>query len=131
MFNLPFFLGLFPLVVLVVLIINVKMPVYKAVLITLALVLGITYFAFDTPASDLANAVGYGILKGLWPIVIVIFGAIFAYNLMRVRLASSVINSPASLTTAVFSFFSLPGALVPSWKLLLVSRPLWLFRSGF
>ena len=99
MFNLPFFLGLFPLVVLVVLIINVKMPVYKAVLITLALVLGITYFAFDTPASDLANAVGYGILKGLWPIVIVIFGAIFAYNLMQKTGAISVIRDQLSRVT--------------------------------
>lgn len=99
MFNLPFFLGLFPLVVLVVLIINVKMPVYKAVLITLALVLGITYFGFHTPADVLANAVIYGILKGLWPIVIVIFGAIFAYNLMQKTGAISIIRDQLSRVT--------------------------------
>ncbi len=99
MFNLPFFLGLFPLVVLVVLIINVKMPVYKAVLITLALVLGITYFAFDTPASALANGVIYGALKGLWPIAIVIFGAIFAYNLMQKTGAIGIIRDQLSRVT--------------------------------
>lgn len=99
MFNLPFFLGLFPLVVLVVLIINVKMPVYKAVLVTLALVLGITYFGFDTPAPVLANAVAYGLLKGLWPIVIIIFAAVFAYNLMLKTGAMNIIRDQLSRVT--------------------------------
>lgn len=99
MFSLPFFLGLFPLVVMVVLIINVKMPVYKAVLITLALVLGITYFFFDASPTMLTNAVAYGAIKGLWPIAIVIFGAIYAYNLMQQTGAISIIRDQLSRVT--------------------------------
>lgn len=78
----PFFMGAFPLAVMVLLIVWVKMPIHKSVLITLALVLAITGLYFHTPVEVLTNSVIYGVLKGLWPIVIVIFGAIFSYNLM-------------------------------------------------
>ena len=99
MFNLPFFLGLFPLVVLVVLIINVKMPIWKAVLITLALVLGISYWGMGASIPMLTNAVAYGAIKGLWPIAIIIFAAIFAYNLMQKTGAIGVIRDVLSRVT--------------------------------
>lgn len=79
----PFFLGIFPLLVMIVLILKIKTPIHYAVLITLALTLLITYLFWHTSVRTLGLAITYGALKGLWPIIIVILGAIYSYNLMQ------------------------------------------------
>ncbi|AIJ08532.1 MULTISPECIES: L-lactate permease [Edwardsiella] len=79
---LPFFLGILPLAVMIVLILKLKTPIHLAVLITLALTLAVTGLYWHTPLQTLGSALIYGALKGLWPIVIVILGAIYSYNLM-------------------------------------------------
>ncbi|MEH2921434.1 L-lactate permease [Samsonia erythrinae] len=78
-----FLLGSFPLIVMIVLILKIKIPIHYAVLITLALTAIITAIFWHTPLQTLGLAAGYGALKGLWPIVIVILGAIYSYNLMQ------------------------------------------------
>ncbi len=77
-----FLLGVFPLLVMIVLILKVKTPIHYAVLVTLAITLAFAWLFWDTPLQTLGSAVGYGIGKGLWPIIIVILGAIYSYNLM-------------------------------------------------
>ncbi len=79
----PFFLGILPLLVMIVLILKIKTPIHYAVLITLALTLIITYLFWHTSVRTLGLAITYGALKGLWPIIIVILGAIYSYNLMQ------------------------------------------------
>ncbi|KML68010.1 L-lactate permease [Pectobacterium peruviense] len=78
-----FLLGSFPLLVMIVLILKIKMPIHHAVLITLTLTVIITALFWHTPLRTLGLAAGYGALKGLWPIIIVILGAIYSYNLMQ------------------------------------------------
>ncbi|ELV7529181.1 L-lactate permease [Edwardsiella ictaluri] len=79
---LPFFLGILPIAVMIILILKLKTPIHLAVLITLALTLTVTGLYWHTPLQTLGSALIYGALKGLWPIVIVILGAIYSYNLM-------------------------------------------------
>lgn len=92
MFTTSFFMAAAPLVVMVLLIVAARMPVHKAVLVTLAIVAGVCAFYFKTPAETLLNATLFGVVKGLWPIAIVIFAAIFAYNLMQKTGAVAVIR---------------------------------------
>ncbi|MBO2554320.1 L-lactate permease [Shewanella algae] len=77
-----FSLGVLPLLVMILLILKIKMPIHQAVLITLLLTLVEATIFWHTPALTLGSAMAYGVIKGLWPIVIVILGAIFSYNLM-------------------------------------------------
>ncbi|GAB1105765.1 MAG: L-lactate permease [Shewanella algae] len=77
-----FSLGVLPLLVMILLILKIKMPIHQAVLITLLLTLVEATIFWHTPAQTLGSAMAYGVIKGLWPIVIVILGAIFSYNLM-------------------------------------------------
>lgn len=76
-------MGAYPLAVLVLLILVARTPIHWAVSATFVLVLISAGFYFETPTQTLVNATFYGLLKGLWPIVVVIFGAIFSYNLMQ------------------------------------------------
>ncbi|BES85185.1 L-lactate permease [Pectobacterium araliae] len=78
-----FLLGSFPLLVMIVLILKIKMPIHYAVLITLTLTVMIAALFWHTPLKTLGLAASYGALKGLWPIIIVILGAIYSYNLMQ------------------------------------------------
>lgn len=94
--NIPFLMGAFPLVVMILAIAAFKMPVHKAVALTLVLVLGVAGFYFDTPAQTLTNSLMYGVIKGFWPIVVVIFGAIFSYNLMVKTGAINIIRNVLS-----------------------------------
>ncbi|MCR6679634.1 L-lactate permease, partial [Escherichia marmotae] len=42
--------------------------------------------------QNLKASVSYGALKGLWPIVIVILGAIFSYNVMQATKALDILR---------------------------------------
>ncbi|QHM71521.1 L-lactate permease [Mixta intestinalis] len=87
-----FTLGVVPLLLMVFLILKVKLAIHYSVLITLALTYGLTFFFWHTPVTTLNSAIAYGALKGLWPIVIVILGAIFSYNLMQATRAMDILR---------------------------------------
>lgn len=87
-----FALGVFPLLLMVFLILKVKTPVHYSVLITLALTCALTMLFWHTSTQTLGSAIAYGALKGLWPIVIVILGAIYSYNLMQVTRALDILR---------------------------------------
>ncbi|MEI7063360.1 L-lactate permease [Dickeya chrysanthemi] len=80
---LQFSLGVLPLLVMIILILKIKMPIHYSVLITLAITAILSLTVWHTPLQTLDSAIGYGVIKGLWPIVIVILGAIYSYNLMQ------------------------------------------------
>lgn len=96
---LPVFAGLFPLAVMTLLILRYKVPIYLSILITLVIVLGIAGWYLGTPAGTLERSVSYGVIKGFWPIVLVIFAAIFAYNVMLRTGAITVIEKSLSAVT--------------------------------
>ncbi|WP_199635549.1 L-lactate permease [Serratia sp. PAMC26656] len=88
-----FLLGLTPLLVMIILILKIKMPIHCAVLATLLLTLFLSAFIWHTPLQNLRAAVGYGAVKGLWPIVIVILAAIYSYNLMNTTNSMDVLRN--------------------------------------
>ncbi|WP_312686152.1 L-lactate permease [Kosakonia sp.] len=87
-----FALGLLPLMLMVFLILKVKTPIHYAVLITLALTCGLAMVFWHMPEETLRPALTYGALKGLWPIVIVILGAIYSYNVMQATRALAILR---------------------------------------
>ncbi|UXY12765.1 L-lactate permease [Kosakonia sp. ML.JS2a] len=87
-----FIVGLIPLLLMVFLILKIKMPVHYSVLITLALTYVLALLFWHTPMPTLESAIIYGALKGLWPIVIVILGAIYSYNLMQATRAMDILR---------------------------------------
>lgn len=68
------------------------MPIHYSVLITLTLTCVFTMLFWQMPTERLYAALAYGALKGLWPIVIVILGAIFSYNVMRTTYALDILR---------------------------------------
>lgn len=88
-----FLLGLTPLLVMIILILKIKMPIHYAVIITLILTLVLTKFFWHTPTQNLGYAVGYGVIKGIWPIVIVILAAIYSYNLMQATKSMDILRN--------------------------------------
>ncbi|MBT0724915.1 L-lactate permease [Rosenbergiella sp. S61] len=79
---LSFLLAITPLALLIFLILMLRVAVHYAVLITLLITWCIAAWHFDLSLQALSVASLYGAAKGLWPIVIVIFAAIYGYNLM-------------------------------------------------
>ena len=89
---LMFAIALSPLLLMVFLILKLKMPVHYSVLISLAFTAVLSVLFWDMPIQNLKASVGYGALKGLWPIVIVILGAIFSYNVMQATKALDILR---------------------------------------
>lgn len=79
---LSFFLGIIPLIAMIVMILKIKTPIHYAVIISLVITLAIAGIFWHTPVQNLTMSTLYGASKGLWPIIIVILGAIYSYNLM-------------------------------------------------
>ena len=79
---LSFLLAVSPLALLIILILMCRVAVHYAVLTTLVITWCIAGWHFEFPLQALSVASLYGAAKGLWPIVIVIFAAIYGYNLM-------------------------------------------------
>lgn len=96
---LPVLAGLFPLAVMTILILRYKVPIYLSILVTLVIVLAIAHWYLGTPTQTLTQSVLYGIVKGFWPIVLVIFAAIFAYNVMLRTGAMRTIEKSLSSVT--------------------------------
>ncbi|ANE73893.1 L-lactate permease [Dickeya solani] len=80
---LQFSLGVLPLLIMIILILKIKMPIHHSVLITLVITAILSVTVWHTSLQTLSSAIGYGVIKGLWPIIIVILGAIYSYNLMQ------------------------------------------------
>lgn len=79
---LSFLLGIIPLAALIVMILKLKTPIHYAVIISLIITLVLAGIFWKTPLQSLSMSALYGGSKGLWPIIIVILGAIYSYNLM-------------------------------------------------
>lgn len=89
---LMFALALSPLLLMVFLILKLKMPIHYSVLISLVFTAALSAIFWEMPVQNLKAAIGYGALKGLWPIVIVILGAIFSYNVMQATKALDILR---------------------------------------
>lgn len=71
-----------PVVLLIILMGFLKMSGDKSALITLATTVAIALFAFHLPAEDTGLSIVYGVLKAIFPILIIIIMAIFSYNVL-------------------------------------------------
>ncbi|WP_280672733.1 MULTISPECIES: L-lactate permease [unclassified Dysgonomonas] len=71
-----------PVVLLIVLMGFLKMAGHKSALITLIAAVVIGLFAFHLPVGDVGLSLIYGVLKAIFPILIIIIMAIFSYNVL-------------------------------------------------
>lgn len=76
-----FVLSLLPIIWLIIGLCLLKMPSYKASLITLLIAALEGLFIWHSPLINVLTAALEGFLMALWPIVIVIIAAIFTYNI--------------------------------------------------
>ena len=76
-----FLLALLPIIWLVIALVVLKWPTFKAAIGSLILcaLLAITYWKM--PFLDMFSAIGEGFAMALWPIILVILAAVFTYNL--------------------------------------------------
>lgn len=75
-------LAAIPVLLLIILMGFLKMSGDKSALITLAASVLIAIFAFNYQLDDTGLAVVYGVLKAIFPILIIIIMAIFSYNVL-------------------------------------------------
>lgn len=95
-----FLIAILPIIWLIVALSKLKMPAFKACLITLvfALVLAVGFWKLD--AVYAGSAVLEGTLNALWPICLVIIAALFAYNLtLRTGAMDSIKKMLAGVST--------------------------------
>lgn len=71
-----------PVVLLIVLMGFLKMSGDKSALITLLTTVVLALFAFSLPVADTGLSIVYGILKAIFPILIIIIMAVFSYNVL-------------------------------------------------
>lgn len=71
-----------PVLLLIILLGFLKMAGHKSALITLAASISVALFVFKFPLEDTGLAVVYGVLKAIFPILIIIIMAIFSYNVL-------------------------------------------------
>ncbi len=69
-----------PVVLLIVLLGFLKMPGEKSAFITLVVTILIAIFGFELSVNDTALSVLYGVIKAVFPILIIILMAIYSYN---------------------------------------------------
>ena len=89
----PFALALLPIIWLIVALVALHLPAWKAALGSFAIscVLALTWWGM--PVVEVASASLEGFLMALWPIVLVIIAAVFTYNLCVRTGAMDVIGS--------------------------------------
>lgn len=78
---LAFVLALLPILWLVVVLLVFRLPAWKAALGSFALACALALLVWHLPAREVATASLEGFCMALWPIVLVIIAAVFAYNL--------------------------------------------------
>lgn len=89
-----------PIVLLIVLLGIFKMPGDKSSVITLAVTILLALFAFHLPAADTFYSFLYGALKAISPILIIIWMAIYSYNVLVLTHKMEVLKQQfASIST--------------------------------
>lgn len=76
------FLAATPVLLLIILLGFLKLSGEKSAVITLAVTIFIAIFAFQLSPKDTGIAVLYGVVKAIFPILIIILMAIFSYNVL-------------------------------------------------
>ncbi|CAO3672047.1 unnamed protein product [Rhizopus stolonifer] len=76
-----FFVGLIPLLLLLVLLGVFSVPAYYASFVGLVLCIIISIFGWHMPAAQTFEAVGNGIVYANWPIMWLVFNAMLVYNI--------------------------------------------------
>ena len=104
-----FALALSPLLLMVFLILKLKMAIHYSVLISLVFTAALSALFWEMPVQNLKAAIGYGALKGLWPIVIVILGAIFSYNVMQATKALDILRDIRERTELPLAAYQVSG----------------------
>ncbi len=89
----PFVLALLPIIWLVVALIVLHLPAWKAAIGSFVIACGLALTWWGMPAIEVATASLEGFVMALWPIVLVIIAAVFTYNLCVRTGAMDVIGS--------------------------------------
>ncbi|KAG2176909.1 hypothetical protein INT43_007563 [Umbelopsis isabellina] len=76
-----FFVGLIPLIVVLVMLGGFKMPAHYSSLVGLIVCIFIAIFAWHMPAQQAFESVGNGIVYANWPIMWIVVNAMFVYNI--------------------------------------------------
>lgn len=97
---LMFAVALLPIIWLIVALLVLKWPAWKAAIGALALGAGLGGFVWQLPADQVFTAGLEGFLQALWPIVIVIIAAIFMY---RLCVATGAMDRIISMITSISS----------------------------
>lgn len=90
---LSFVLALVPILWLVVALLLLKWPAWRAALGTLVIAAALALTWWQLPVREVGTAALEGFLMALWPIVLVIIAAVFTYNLCVSTGAMDVIGS--------------------------------------
>ncbi len=95
-----FILALLPIIWLIVAMSILKMPGYKACLISLAITFILAILVWQMPVMHALSAALEGAANAIWPIIIVILAALFVYNLTLETKAMDTIKAMlASVST--------------------------------
>lgn len=97
---LMFILGLAPIIWLIIALMALKWPAWKAALGSFLISVVLALFVWHLPALEVATASLEGFLMALWPIVLVIIAAVFTYNLCVSTGAMDVIGNMISSISA-------------------------------
>ena len=108
----PFLLALLPISWLVVALIALKFPAWKAAIGSFAIACVLAFAYWHMPVGQVATASIEGWLMALWPIVLVIIAAVFTYNLCVHTGAMDTISSMSALFPLVAPVIGCIGAFV-------------------
>lgn len=116
----PFLLALLPILWLVVALIALKFPAWKAAICSFAIACVLAFAYWHMPVGQVATASIEGWLMALWPIVLVIIAAVFTYNLCvhtgAMDTISSMITSLSSDRRVLALLVAFVGGLVQGAK---------------
>lgn len=116
----PFLLALLPILWLVVALIALKFPAWKAAIDSFAIACVLAFAFWHMPVGQVATASIEGWLMALWPIVLVIIAAVFTYNLCvhtgAMDTISSMITSLSSDRRVLALLVAFVGGLVQGAK---------------
>ncbi|KAI8885399.1 lactate permease [Backusella circina FSU 941] len=76
-----FFVGIIPLVLLLIFLGLLHLPAYIASVFSLFICLLISIFAWQMPAAQAFEAVGYGMVYANWPIMWIVVNSMYVYNI--------------------------------------------------
>lgn len=94
-----FLLGLLPIIWLILALIVLKMPTYKAAMGSLLVAIVLAFTIWKMPMINIVTATIEGFANAIWPIILVIVAAMFTYNLTLKTGAMEVIKQMLSSMT--------------------------------